>query len=145
MNKEHFDKMIEGLINPSRIKVLVIEDYNVLLSARNTNDTMTWFKENGDILEKNLRGLGLRWVYVIETCPDDKPYIYMFIGPNMTKSIADKLTDRAKRTLPDDRTMIVSEGYMRYVDIDKYDNTPTTILEELLKSKSIDVFKVSEI
>lgn len=145
MNREHFDKMIEGLINPSRIKVLVIDDYNVLLSAQNTNDTMTWFKENGNTLEKNLRGLGLRWVYVIETCPNDEPYIYMFIGQNMTKSVADKLTDRARRTLPNDRTMIVSEGYMRYIDIDKFDNTPTTLLEGLLKSKSTDVFKVSEI
>ena len=145
MNKEHFDKMIEGLINPSRIKVLVLEGYDVLLSARNTNDTKTWFKENGNALEKNLRGLGLRWVYVIETCSDDEPYIYMFIGQNMTKSVADKLTDRAKRTLPNDRTMIVSEGYMRYIDIDKFDNTPTTLLEWLLKSKSTDVFKVSEI
>ena len=145
MNREHFDKMIEGLINPSRIKVLVIDDYNVLLSAQNTNDTMTWFKENGNTLEKNLRGLGLRWVYVIETCPNDEPYIYMFIGQNMTKSVADKLTDRARRTLPNDRTMIVSEGYMRYFDIEKYDNTPPTLLEGLLKSKSTDVFKVSEI
>ena len=130
MNKEHFDKMIEGLINPSRIKVLVLEGYDVLLSARNTNDTMTWFKENGNTLEKNLRELGLRWVYVIETCPDDKPCIYMFIGQNMTKSIADKLTDRAKRTLPNDRTMIVSDGYMRYIDIDKYDNITIEGLEK---------------
>lgn len=144
MDKKQFDKMIEGLVNPSRIKVCVNRGYDFLMSAKNGNDMMSWFQANGNTLENNLRKIGLNWVYIIETCPNSTPFIYMLISPKMSKSIADKLTDRAKRTLQEDREMYVFEGSMRYIEIDRYDYTKAT-LEELLLASCSDVLEVSEI
>ena len=144
MTQEQFDKMIEGLVNPSRIKVAVNEKYDFLMSAENTNDLMEWLKTNAERLENNLQKMGLKWAYAIETCPNDEPYIYMLISPKMTTNIARELTDRAERTLPKERKMWVSEGFFRYLDIDKYDNTPTT-LTDLLTQYASTVIKVSEI
>ena len=144
MTQEQFDKMIEGLVNPSRIKVYVNEEYDFLMSTENTNDTMEWFKTNAGRLEENLRKMGLKWVYVIETCPNDEPFIYMLISPKMTRNIARELTDRAERTLPEEKKMWVSEGFFRYLDIDDYDNTPTTLTGLLTQYASM-VIKVSEI
>ena len=144
MDKKQFDKMIKGLVNPSRIKVCVNLDYDCLMSAKNSNDTMAWFQENGTKLESNLREMGLKWAYIIETCPNDKPFIYMLISQQMSQFIAEILTDRAKRTKPEDREIYVTEGNMRYLEIQRFDNTKATI-EELLLRNYCNVIEVSEI
>lgn len=133
MKKEQFDKIIEGLINPSKIKVMVNNDYDVLLSADNTNDTMEWFKTNADKLESNLREQHLEWAYAIETCPTGQPFIYMLISPTMSTNRAKQITQQAKNTLPEGRTMLVSSGIFRTFNIDEFDNTPTTLIDLLTK------------
>ena len=144
MDKKQFDKMIKGLVNPSRIKVCVNPDYDCLMSAKNSNDTMAWFLENGTKLEGNLREMGLKWAYIIETCPNDKPFIYMLISQQMSRFFAETLIDRAKRTKPEDRDIYVFEGNMRYIEIHKFDDTKAT-LEELLLDNCCNVIEVSEI
>jgi hypothetical protein len=144
MDQKQFDKMIKGLVNPSRIKVCVNPDYDVLLSAENSNDTMAWFLENGNKLETNLREMQLKWAYIIETCPNDKPFIYMLISQTMTRFVAETLIDRAKRTKPENREIYVFEGNMRYIEIHKFDDTKAT-LEELLLDNCCNVIEVSEI
>lgn len=52
MNKKQFNQMIEGIDNPSRIKLAANENYDFLLSAKNTNDTVAWFKHNSTRLEE---------------------------------------------------------------------------------------------
>jgi hypothetical protein len=93
--------MIEGLVNPSRIKVAVNKDYDFLMSSENKNNLMGWFKTNAEKLEENLRKMKLEWAYAIETCPKYKPFIYMLISPTMTTHNANDLTDIAQRTLPE--------------------------------------------
>jgi len=144
MDKKQFDKMIKGLVNPSRIKVCVNLDYDCLMSKENSNDTMAWFLENGNKLEGNLREMGLKWAYIIETCPNDKPFIYMLISQQMSRFFAETLIDRAKRTKPEDREIYVIEGNMRYIEIHKFDETKAT-LEELLLDNCCNVIEVSEI
>lgn len=144
MNKKQFNQMIEGLNTPSRIKLAVNKDYDFLLSAKNTNDTVAWFKYNSIRLEKNLRKLGLKWVYVIETCPKDCPFIYMIISPTITQEKALMLMDSARRTLPDGRSMIFTENIFQSIEIDKYDYRHNTIID-LLTEHCSDVIDVSEI
>ena len=144
MDKKQFDKMIKGLVNPSRIKVCVNLDYDCLMSKENSNDTMAWFLENGNKLEGNLREMGLKWAYIIETCPNDKPFIYMLISQQMSRFFAETLIDRAKRTKPEDREIYVFDGNMRYIEIHKFDETKAT-LEQLLLAKVCNVLEVSEI
>ena len=144
MNREQFDKMIEGLVNPSRIKVAVNKDYDFLMSSENKNNLMGWFKTNAEKLEENLRKMKLEWAYAIETCPKDKPFIYMLISPTMTSNKANELTDIAQRTLPEGRTMFVSSGPLRAFNIKQYDNTPTT-LSDLFEQYAETMFEVSEV
>lgn len=144
MNKKQFNQMIEGLNTPSRIKLEVNNDYDFLLSAKNTNDTVAWFKYNSIRLEKNLRKLGLKWVYVVETCPKDCPFIYMIISPTITQEKALMLTDSARRTLPVGRSMIFTENIFQSIEIDKYDYRHSTIID-LLTEHCSDVIDVSEI
>ena len=144
MNREQFDKMIEGLVNPSRIKVAVNKDYDFLMSSENKNNLMGWFKTNSEKLEENLRKMKLKWVYAIETCPKDKPFIYMLISPTMTSHMANELTDIVQRTLPEGRTMFVSSGPLRAFNINQYDNTPTA-LTDLFEQYAETVLVVSEV
>lgn len=136
---------MEGIVNPARIKVAVCENHDLLMSADNKNDTMEWFKTNADKLEENLRSMGLKWAYAIETCPDGEPFIYMLISPNMSTYLAQQMTDRAKRTLPEDREMIVCEGPFRAFNINQYDNTPETLAEALLTHYADIVLRVTEV
>lgn len=142
MTREQFDIITKGLVNPSKIKVGVTPDYDVLLSAKNTNDTMEWFKKNSERLESNLRAQKLKWAYVIETCEENQPFIYMLISPTMSTFKAQKLTQRVRNTLPDGRTLLASAGLFKSLNIDEYDFTPTTLLEELLTKHASDVIKV---
>jgi hypothetical protein len=145
MTQEEFDKMVEGTVNPSRIKVVVKGKFDFLMSATNTNDTMDWFKTNACRLEENLRKMGLNWAYTIETTPDDKPFIYMFISPTMNDSFARNLTQRAKRTLPQNRIMFTCGGLFETLNIDQYDNTPTTLIEEFLMKEGSTILRVDKI
>jgi hypothetical protein len=71
----------------------------------------------------------LEWAYAIETCPKDKPFIYMLISPTMTTHKANELTDIAQRTLPEGRTMFVSSGPLRAFNIKQYDNAEKEVLD----------------
>lgn len=144
MTQEQFDIITTGLVNPSIIKVAVNKGYDLLMSAENTNDTMTWFNTNSDKLEENLRKQNLKWAYIIETCPDGEPFIYMLISPTMSTYLARNLTQRVRNTLPDDRTMLVSEGRFKAFNIEQFDYTPTTITD-LLAQYADTVLKVSEV
>lgn len=143
MTQEQFDIITKGLVNPERVKVAVTPEYDLLLSAENTNDTMEWFKINSESLESNLRHQKLKWAYAIETCPDNQPFIYMLISPNMSTWKANKLILRAKNTLPEDRSIFASEGPFKAFKIDNFDLTPTTLLDELFTKYASDVLRVS--
>lgn len=143
MTHEVFDKITEGLKNPSRIKIVTCEDYDFLMSAENTNDTMDWFKINASKLEENLVFEGLTYIYVIETVPNNRPFIYMFIGEFITKFFVKEIVDRLMTDAPEGREAIIHRGHFTGVDIDKYDGS-RSVLQDLFTMKAADVLEVLE-
>lgn len=140
--------MMKGLVNPSRIKVYNIKDsknetYSLLLSNENTNGTMPWFRHNSERLEANLLGLGLKWVYAIETCSTGKPFIYMFINPDITMKTAQKYATEAIESLPMKRELFFFEGAFKNIGVEVYDYAESIPFD--LLSKCSDVFRVEEI
>lgn len=143
MTREQFDTIMTGVDNPSRVQLGINEDYDFLMSAENTNDTVDWFKVNALQLENNLMNSELTWVYVIETIPNSRPFIYMFIGEFITKFFIKKIVDDLMTNKPEGREVIIHKGSFPSVDIDKYDGT-RSVLQDLFTMKAADVFEVLE-
>lgn len=145
MTQKEFDKLMEGvLIAPERVKLLVKEDYDLLMSSENTNNTVDWFKVNASILEDGIKKMNRQWLYIIETCPDRRPFIYMFIfSLGEPKTLSQEIAE-IKKTLPTDRQMVMTNTPFEMCEIDKYDNTPVPLLHQLLTEKASDVLEVLE-
>lgn len=143
MNNKIAKALLLELENPDRVKISILNDNMVcILSADNTNDTLDWFLVNSSKIETSLANEGLSWCYVFETIPKEKPMVYLFMGEISEKAIKDELRNSFE-TLPEDRQIHFEFATFASIDKDAYDNSITP-LEEELKQKSSDVFRVIE-
>ena len=138
-------KMFEAILAKSKVPEKVVitpfnEKYAVLYSAENTNDTYDWFHVNSILLEDSLSDMGFSWCYLIETVPNNRPFIYLFIGKELSKNILIKEMKDIAETLPHERKFYYEDAPFSSI-IDKYDNSITE-LEQELTGKASDVFRV---
>ena len=142
MNKSLFESIISKLKNPERVKVFFIENkYACILSADNTNDTFDWFHINSNLLEEELQKVGLAWCYLFETAPSSTPFIYMFVGENLTKEFVENETEEMINKCPEDKEFYLEDGSFSSIDADQYDRSFSKLEQEFARRAS-DVFRV---
>lgn len=130
MNQEIANAIFGGIVNPARVNLGVCSDYTSVMSAKNTNDTVTWFETNAGRLEDNLTQRGYRWCYVIETIPQQEPCIYMLIAEDMTLEKAKAYTEEVTATVPEGREFHYADQPFAAIGISQYDLTEPSIFEQ---------------
>lgn len=144
MNKAEFNIIFGKMANPSRIRMYTVKNFNVVMSAKNTNDTYGWFRINAEKLEKELKRRGYKWIYQIETAPGQLPFIYLFFGKGIKKKDIEKAFEEVTEPLPDGRELFYEETPFNSIDMEQYDNRKIFPLEQMLINKSADVLEVIE-
>ena len=145
MNQEIANTLLGDLVNPARVKLAVTSDYTTLMSTENTNDCLTWFDTNAKRLEQHLGEHGYRWCYVIETAPGSEPFVYLLFSEDMTLEKAQTYTEDATDTLPEGREMHYRDCPFADIDINEYDHTDSSVMEQLLTEKADIVLNVREV
>ena len=146
MDAQSYAKILSGIdiANPGRIVCKIYDKkYLLIESAEQTNDTIGWYVINSKAIEKCLRANNLLWCYVIETAPKSQPFIYMFIGEDISREYLENEMKEAAESIPEDRNYYFEEGSFDSIDIDQYDDSKTYLEQELFR-KASEVFRVYE-
>ena len=146
MDAQSYAKILSGIdiANPGRIVCKIYDKkYLLIESAEQTNDTIGWYAINSKAIEKCLQENNLLWCYVIETAPKSQPFIYMFIGEDISKEYLENEMKEAAESIPEGRNYYFEEGSFDSIDIDQYDDSKTYLEQELFR-KASEVFRVYE-
>ena len=146
MDAKSFAKILSGIdiANPERIVCKIYDKkYLLIESAEQTNDTIGWYAINSKAIEKCLQANNLLWCYVIETAPKSQPFIYMFIGEDISKEYLENEMKEAAESIPEGRNYYIEEGSFASIDIDQYDDSKTVLEQEVFR-KASEVFRVYE-
>ena len=101
------------------------------------------FGINSKAIENCLQENNLLWCYVIETAPKSQPFIYMFIGEDISREYLENEMKEAAESIPEDRNYYFEEGSFDSIDIDQYDDSKTVLEQEAFR-KASEVFRVYE-
>lgn len=149
MEKSFYEKILKQLENPSRVQVVFMEwvkgidgfGFETIMSKRNTNDTVDWFKANADALEKYISDNGLGWGYIFERdkSRNTDACIYMVIAKDVNAYPLFELTMNAPKNIE----YTCFQRPFRKIPPVNYERK-LSALEEALFEKSTDVFEVLE-
>ena len=142
MNFEKFfyDILIQ-LANPSRVQVLDMDGYFLMMSKNNTNDTWGWYYINSQKLEDYLKNNGYKWHYVFEKYDDEDSYIYLYIGKNLSHKDVCEMVKEYEKKYPN--SYFVESGNFNSFDKSKYERK-LTVFEETVIRMSGNVFTIHE-
>lgn len=146
MDAQSYAKILSGIdiANPDRIVCKIYDKkYLLIESAEQTNDTIGWYAINSKAIEKCLQANNLLWCYVIETAPKSQPFIYMFIGEDISREYLENEMKEATESIPEGRNYYIEEGSFASIDIDQYDDSKTVLEQEVFR-KASEVFRVYE-
>jgi hypothetical protein len=146
MDAQSYAKILSGIniANPDRIVCKIYDKkYLLIESAEQTNDTLGWYAINSKAIEKCLQANNLLWCYVIETAPKSQPFIYMFIGEDISREYLENEMKEAAESIPEGRNVYFEEGCFDSIDIDQYDDSKTVLEQEVFRIAS-EVFRVYE-
>ena len=146
MDAQSYAKILSGIdiANSGRIVCKIYDKkYLLIESAEQTNDTIGWYAINSKAIEKCLLANNLLWCYVIETAPKSQPFIYMFIGEDLTREYLENEMKEAAGSIPEGRNYYFEEGSFDSIDIDQYDDSKTVLEQEAFR-KASEVFRVYE-
>jgi hypothetical protein len=146
MDAQGYAKILSGIdiANPGRIVCKIYDKkYLLIESAEQTNDTIGWYAINSKAIEKCLQANNLLWFYLIETAPKSQPFIYMFIGEDISRKYLENEMKEAAESIPEDRNYYIEEGCFDSIDIDQYDDSKTVLEQEVFR-KASEVFRVYE-
>lgn len=146
MDAQSYAKILSGIdiANPDRIVCKIYDKkYLLIESAELTNDTIGWYAINSKAIEKCLQANNLLWCYVIETAPKSQPFIYMFIGEDISREYLENEMKEATESIPEGRNYYIEEGSFASIDIDQYDDSKTVLEQEVFR-KASEVFRVYE-
>ena len=146
MDAQSYAKILSGIdiANPGRIVCKIYDKkYLFIESAEQTNDTIGWYVINSKAIEKCLQANNLLWCYVIETAPKSQPFIYMFIGEDISREYLENEMKEVAESIPEDRNYYIEEGSFDSIDIDQYDDSKTVLEQEVFR-KASEVFRVYE-
>ena len=146
MDAQSYAKILSGIdiANPGRIVCKIYDKkYLLIESAEQTNDTIGWYTINSKAIEKCLQANNLLWCYVIETAPKSQPFIYMFIGEDISREYLENEMIEAAESIPEGRNYYIEEGSFDSIDIDQYDDSKTVLEQEVFR-KASEVFRVYE-
>ena len=146
MDAQSYAKILSGIdiANPGRIVCKIYDNkYLLIESAEQTNDTIGWYTINSKAIEKCLQANNLLWCYVIETAPKSQPFIYMFIGEDISREYLENEMIEAAESIPEGRNYYIEEGSFDSIDIDQYDDSKTVLEQEVFR-KASEVFRVYE-
>jgi len=146
MDAQSYAKILSGIniANPGRIVCKIYDKkYLLIESAEQTNDTIGWYAINSKAIENCLQENNLLWCYVIETAPKSQPFIYMFIGEDISREYLENEMKEAAESIPEDRNYYFEEGSFDSIDIDQYDDSKTVLEQEAFR-KASEVFRVYE-
>ncbi len=110
---QSYAKILSGIdiANPDRIVCKIYDKkYLLIESAEQTNDTIGWYAINSKAIEKCLQANNLLWCYVIETAPKSQPFIYMFIGEDISREYLENEMKEATESIPEGRNYYIEEG-----------------------------------
>ena len=146
MDAQSYAKILSGIdiANPGRIVCKIYDKkYLLIESAEQTNDTIGWYAINSKAIEKCLQANNLLWCYVIETAPKSQPFIYMFIGEDISKEYLENEMKETAESIPEGRQIFFEDGPFSAIDVDQYDNSMTVLEQELFR-KASDLLRVYE-
>ena len=144
MDRSFFETLFSKVLNPARVKVQLYDDkYYMIISSENTNDTMDWFAENSKVIEDALQNEGMKWCYVFETNPQQRPCIYMFFCKGLSMEILKEDLKEIQEELPEGSNLYMEFEPFSNIDVAQYDDS-TTVLEQVLINHASEVFRVSE-
>jgi len=146
MDAQSYAKILSGIdiANPDRIVCKIYDSkYLLIESAEQTNDTIGWYVINSKAIEERLQANNLQWCYVIETAPKSQPFIYMFIGKDISREYLENEMKEAAESIPEGRNYYIEDGSFDSIDIDQYDDSKTFLEQELFR-KASDVLRVYE-
>jgi hypothetical protein len=146
MDAQSYAKILSGIniANPGRIVCKIYDKkYLLIESAEQTNDTIGWYAINSKAIEKCLQANNLLWCYVIETAPKSQPFIYMFIGEDISREYLENEMKETAESIPEGRQIFFEDGPFSAIDVDQYDNSMTVLEQELFR-KASDVLRVYE-
>jgi len=143
MKEEKYIEILKQLENPSRVEVMLIDGYDVIMSSKNTNDTIDWFRVNSRKLEDYLIKHNQRFFYVLEKDGDYDACIYLYIGQDLTRIDMERLIEDYQKRCPVGLKYFLENSHFNSIEKSKYERKKTT-LEQILLQKSSDVIEVLE-